>query len=184
MAAQFENRTWGGLLLRGFVAILFGILALARPGATVTGLVYLFGAFALIDGIFAVSASLNVAEMKGRWWPLLLAGLAGIVIGVLTFINPAVTALGLVFYVGAWAIVTGVLEIAGAFRLRKVIEHEWMLGIAGLLSIVFGVIIWSQPGAGMLSLVWLIGIYAIVFGALEIGLSLRLRGAERHFVTP
>jgi uncharacterized membrane protein HdeD (DUF308 family) len=183
VAAQFENRTWGGLAFRGVIAILFGILAMARPGITVTGLVYLFGAFVFIDGIFAIAASFNVAQMGGRWFSLLLVGLAGVVIGVLSFMHPAVTATGLVYYLAIWALVTGVLEIAAAFRLRKVVEGEWMLAVAGLLSIAFGIMIAARPTVGMVSLVWLIGAYAIIFGALEIGLAFRLRGVEHHLAT-
>jgi uncharacterized membrane protein HdeD (DUF308 family) len=180
VTAQFENRTWGGLALRGMVAIMFGILALARPGITVHGLVYLFGAFAFIDGIFALGASANVAQMQGRWWPLLMVGFAGILVGVLSFAKPAATAVGLVYYIAVWAVVTGILEVAAAFRLRKVVQGEWTLAVGGLLSIAFGIIIVARPAAGMVSLVWLIGAYAIIFGALEIGLAFRLRGTQQR----
>jgi uncharacterized membrane protein HdeD (DUF308 family) len=163
--------------LRGLIAILFGILALARPGTTVAALVYLFGAFVLIDGLFAIGASANVAEMRGRWWPILLVGLLGVAIGILSFVHPAVTAAGLVYYIAAWAIITGVLEVIAAFRLRKVIEGEWMLAVSGLLSIAFGILIAARPGVGLLSIIWLIGAYAIIFGVLELGLAFRLRGA-------
>jgi uncharacterized membrane protein HdeD (DUF308 family) len=180
VTGQFENRTWGGIAFRGAVAVLFGILALARPGSTVAGLVYLFGAFVFIDGVFAFAASVNVAQMHGRWWPLFLVGVAGIVIGALTFVHPAATAVGLVYYIAAWAVITGILEVAAAVRLRKVVQGEWMLAAGGLLSIAFGIMIFARPAAGLLSLVWLIGAYAIIFGALEIGLALRLRGAEQR----
>jgi uncharacterized membrane protein HdeD (DUF308 family) len=183
VAAQMDNRTWGGLALRGGIAILFGILALARPGTTVTGLAYLFGAFVFIDGMFALAASVNVAQMKGRWWPMMLVGLAGMAIGVFTFLNPAVTAFGLIYYIAIWAVGTGILEVAAAFRLRKIIEGEWMLAVAGLLSIAFGIMIVARPAAGLLSLVWLIGAYAIIFGALEIGLAFRLRGVNQRLAT-
>jgi uncharacterized membrane protein HdeD (DUF308 family) len=183
VAAHFENRVWGGLALRGVIAILFGALALSRPGVTASGLVYVFGAFAFIDGVFAIAASVNVAQMHGRWGSLLLAGICGIAIGVLTYMNPAATAVGLVYYVAIWAVATGFLEVVAAFRLRKVVEGEWMLAVAGLLSIAFGIMVGARPGAGMLSLIWLIGAYAIIFGALEIGLAFRLRGAEKRLVT-
>src|SRR5262245_25939218 len=104
--AGFENRTWGGLALRGAVAIAFGILALSRPGITVAGLVYLFGAYAFIDGIFAIAASANVAQMHGRWGALFAAGLAGIAIGLLSFVNPSATAVGLTYTVALWALLT------------------------------------------------------------------------------
>jgi uncharacterized membrane protein HdeD (DUF308 family) len=183
VAAQFENRIWGALVLRGLVAILFGGLALARPGTTATALVYLFGVFAIFDGIFAIAASLNVAEMHGRWGALLLAGIVGITIGVLAFMNPAATAVGLVYYIAVWAVITGIFEVAAEFRLRQLVQGEWMLAVAGLLSIAFGVIIFARPTAGMVSLVWLIGAYAIIFGVLEIGLGFRLRGVQQRLVT-
>jgi len=181
VTAHFGNRTWGSLVVRGVLAILFGILAFARPGGTAVGLVYLFGVFAILDGIFAVVASADVAEMHGRWGALLLTGLVGIAIGILTFVRPAVTALGLVYYVAAWAVLTGALEVAAAIRLRKVVHGEWILVLAGFLSIACGVLIAARPGAGLLTLVWLVGGYALLFGVLEIGLGFRLRGSEhRH----
>jgi uncharacterized membrane protein HdeD (DUF308 family) len=179
-APQIDNRLWGGLFLRGVVAILFGIIAFARPGATATALVYLFGAYVFIDGIFALVASVKVAQAEGRWFPMMLVGLAGIIIGVLAFVHPAVTAVGLVYYVAIWAIVTGVLEFVGSFRLRDVVQGEWMLAVAGLLSIAFGIMVAARPGVGMLSLIWIIGAYAIIFGALELGLAFRLRSAQHH----
>jgi uncharacterized membrane protein HdeD (DUF308 family) len=177
---QFASRLWGGLALRGVVAILFGILAFSRPGGTATALVYLFGAFAIADGIFALVAAPRVAELQGRWGAMVLVGIVGIVIGVLTFMRPAATAMGLVYYIAFWAIFTGILEVAAAFRLRKVVEHEWMLAVAGLLSIAFGIIVGARPGTGMLTLVWLIGAYAIIFGVLELGLAIRLHGAQQR----
>ncbi len=179
MAAQFENRVWGGLALRGVVAILFGILALARPQGAGAALVYLFGAYAFVDGVFALAASMKIAQLQGRWWPMLLVGLVGIAIGVLSFAHPFGTAVGLLYYISAWAIVTGILEVAAEFRLRKVVQGEWMLAVAGALSILFGIVIAARPAAGMLSVIWVIGAYAIIFGALMLGLAFRLRGGQR-----
>jgi uncharacterized membrane protein HdeD (DUF308 family) len=171
---------WGGLALRGVVAILFGLFAFARPGATATALVYVFGIYVLIDGIFALVAAPRVASMGGRWGAMALVGIVGIAIGILTFIHPAATALGLVYYVAAWALITGFLEIGAAVRLRKVVQGEWMLIVAGLLSVAFGLVVMARPGAGMLSLIWLIGGYAIIFGALEIGLAARLHHVQQQ----
>jgi uncharacterized membrane protein HdeD (DUF308 family) len=181
--SQFDNRVWGALAVKGLLAILFGVIALTWPGRTVTGIVYVFGAFAFLDGISAIAASVNVAQLGGRWGGLLLAGIVGIVIGVLAFVHPAATALAMVYYLAVWAVLSGVFEIAAAIRLRKVVEGEWMLVAAAVLSILFGLLIASRPGAGLLSLVWVIGIYAIIFGCLELGLAFRLRGAERRMVT-
>jgi uncharacterized membrane protein HdeD (DUF308 family) len=180
---SFQSRTWGGLVLRGLVAILFGVLAFARPGTTAAALVYVFGAFAILDGIFALVASWRVAQLRGNWVGLMLVGLLGIVIGILTYVEPAATAVGLIYYVAAWALLTGIFEVAAAVRLRKVIEGEWILAVAGLLSIAFALMLAARPRAGMVSIVWFIGAYAIIFGALEIGLAIRLRGASRPLVT-
>src|SRR5689334_13403900 len=127
MSDRIESRTWGGLIFRGVIAILFGIAVFARPGAAATGLVYLFGVFAILDGIFALVAGGRLAQMGGRWWPMFLAGIVGITIGVVAFARPAVTAVGLVAYVAAWAILTGIAEVVAAYRLRKVLPGEWTL---------------------------------------------------------
>lgn len=178
---HLDNRMWGGLALRGLVAILFGLLALTRPGATVLALVYLFGAFAFMDGVFAVVASVRIArEHEGRWWPMLLIGVVGIGVGLISFLWPALTAISWIYYIAFWAVVTGVLEVVAGIRLRKVIEGEWMLIVAGVISVAFGVMVGARPAAGMLSLTWLIGAYAIVLGVLMLALAIRLRGAERH----
>lgn len=180
---HFDDRLWGGLALRGVIAILFGILALSRPGITVEALVYLFGAYVFINGIFALVASVNVAELHGRWGGMLLVGLLEMVIGVLAFTRPLATTAGLVFYIAIWAVVTGILEIAAAFRLRNVIPDEWMLAIAGLLSIAFGVVVFARPDAGLLSIVWGLGMFAIIFGVLQVGLGFRIHGTQKRLAS-
>jgi uncharacterized membrane protein HdeD (DUF308 family) len=180
---QFDNRIWGAVVLRGLLAILFGIIALSRPGGTITGLLYVFGAYAFLDGIASIAASVNVAQLGGRWGAMFLVGVLGIVIGVLAYVNPTATAVGLIYYLATWAVVTGLFEIAAAIRLRNVIDGEWRLAVAGALSILFGVLIAARPGAGMVGMVWLIGAYAIVFGLLMLALAFRLRGAQRPLVT-
>jgi uncharacterized membrane protein HdeD (DUF308 family) len=180
---QLDNRIWGALALRGVVAILFGLLALSRPDIAVTALVYLFGTYALFDGIFALVASVNVAELHGRWWPMLLAGVVGVVVGILTFINPATTAMGLIYYIALWAVLVGCLEVIAAIRLRKVVDGEWMLAVAGVLSIAAGVMIASRPNAGQLSVILVIGAFAIIYGVLLLALAFRLRGWHEPLVT-
>ena len=166
---------WWMILLRGILAILFGIAAFIWPGLAIEVLVLLFGAYALVDGIFAVIVGIQQYGENERWWINLLEGIAGIVLGVLTLLWPGTTATVLLVFIAAWAIVTGVLEIAAAVWLRKVIEGEWTLILAGALSVLFGGLLILQPAAGALTIIWLIGAYAIVFGVLLSILAFELR---------
>ena len=170
------SRYWWVLAIRGVAAILFGVAAFVWPGITLAVLVLLFGAYALVDGIFAVIAGIATRKEQERWWMMVLEGLIGIVIGVVTFLYPNITALALLYFIAAWSILTGAFEVAAAIRLRKEIEGEWLLALAGIASIIFGVLLVIQPGAGALALIWLIGAYAIVFGILMLVLAFRLRG--------
>src|SRR5438093_9769617 len=174
MLAQL-SRYWWALALRGALAILFGVLAFAWPGITLVTLVLLFGAYSLVDGVLALVKAVTNRSAEG-WWALLIEGLAGIVIGVLTFAWPGMTALVLLYLIGAWAIVTGIFEIVAALRLRQQFEGEWLLIVAGIASVLFGLVCFVWPGATALALIWLIGGYAIVFGILLIVLAFRLRG--------
>ena len=170
-------RNWGWVVLRGVLAILFGLAAFFWPGITVTVLVLLFGAYAIVDGIFAIIAGVRRAtEREARWWLLILEGLVGIAAGIIAFVWPGVTALALLYIIAAWAIVTGVLEILSAIRLRQEIEGEFWLALGGLLSLIFGILLLVQPAAGILAVIWLIGVYAIVFGIALLVVGFRLRG--------
>ncbi|MGI8405765.1 MAG: HdeD family acid-resistance protein [Thermomicrobiales bacterium] len=169
------SRNWWVFVLRGVLAILFGIVAWVWPGLTVTAFVFLFGAYAFVNGIFAIINGIASFGENRRWWAELLVGIAGIVLGFLTFVWPRVTALALLYLIAAWAIVSGVFEIIAAIELRKAITNEWLLGLGGVLSVLFGLILIVFPGSGAISLVWVIGIYAIIFGATLIALGLRLR---------
>lgn len=170
---------WWMVLLRGIFAILFGIAAFVWPGATIEALVLLFGAYALADGTLAVIVGIQQYGERERWWSVVLDGIAGIVLGVLTLFWPGSTATALLAFIAAWAIVTGVFEIGAAFWLRKVIEGEWTMILAGVASVLFGVLLILQPGAGALALIWLIGGYAIVFGVLLSVLAFELRRLGR-----
>jgi uncharacterized membrane protein HdeD (DUF308 family) len=169
-------RNWWVLAIRGVAAILFGIAAFVWPGTTLAVLVLLFGAYALVDGIFAVIAGIAAHGEQQRWWMMVLEGLVGIVIGVITFIYPFATLLVLYSFIAAWAIITGIFEIVAAIRLRKEIEGEWMLVLGGVASLIFGILLLALPTAGILTLIWLIGAYALVFGVLMLVLAFRLRG--------
>jgi len=173
VAALAKN--WWVLALRGVLAIVFGVLAALMPGITLFALVLLFGSYAIIDGGFAIVAAIRRRGTAGPWWALLLEGLIGIAAGVVTFVFPGLSALALVYVIGAWAIFTGVLEILAALVLRRQIQGEWWLAATGVLSIIFGGLVLVRPGAGALALVLWIGAYAIVFGILLLALAFRLR---------
>ena len=176
---NFLARNWWVPLVRGIAAILFGIAAFAWPGLTVAVLVLLFGAYALVDGVFGVIDSIRYRDRIANWGLWLLEGVLGIAVGAMTLLLPGVSALVLLMLVAAWAIVGGVLRIVAAIQLRKRIEGEWLLGLGGALSILFGVLLVALPGAGILSLVWLIAAWAIVFGIVLTALALRLRRAGK-----
>jgi uncharacterized membrane protein HdeD (DUF308 family) len=143
-------------------------------------LVLVFGAYALVDGIFAVFAGIASRRYFERWWVVLLEGLVGIVIGLLAFFWPNITALVLLYLIAAWALITGILEIVAAIQFRRVITGEWAMILSGLLSILFGILLFVFPGAGAVSVIWVIGIYAFVFGISEIIFAFRLRGLRRE----
>jgi uncharacterized membrane protein HdeD (DUF308 family) len=169
------SENWPMVASRGIAAIVFGLLALFLPGVTLLALVWLFGAYAVVDGGLTVVATVRRREGRGPWWALLLEGLVSIAAGIAAFVLPGITALVLVYIIGFWAILTGILEIVAAVRLRKEITNEWWLGLGGALSIVFGALVLYAPGAGALAVVFWIGAYAIVFGALLVALGFRLR---------
>lgn len=168
-------RNWWLLVLRGVLAILFAVMAFLWPGLTVIAMVYLFGAYALVDGVFAVGSAIQRAGARQSWWGSLIEGILGIAAGIATFFWPGVTALVLLTIIAFWAIATGVFEVVAAVQLRREIENEWAMGIAGVLSVVFGVLLILFPGAGILSVLWLVAAYALLFGVLLIVLGLRLR---------
>jgi uncharacterized membrane protein HdeD (DUF308 family) len=169
------SRNWWALALRGVVAIVFGVLAFIWPGITLTVLILLFGAYMLVDGIFSIVAAVRAERHDARWWLLVAEGVLGVLAGIIAFLWPGLTALALLYLVAAWAIVTGILEIVGAIRLRQEIEGEWALIVGGILSVIFGVLLAVMPGVGILALVWLIGAYAVISGVLLIILAFRVR---------
>jgi len=167
-------KNWWLLLLRGIAGILFGVLAFIWPGITLLTLIIFYGAYALLDGIFAIIAAIRGGDMQSRWW-LILIGVLGIAAGLLTFLWPGLTALVLTSFIGAWSLIHGIFEIVGAVKIRKEIDNEWWLILSGALSVLFGLALLIMPGAGALALIWIIGIYSIIFGGLLVGFALRLK---------
>lgn len=168
-------RHWWVLLLRGLAAIAFGLLAWFHPALTIAVLVLMFGAYALVDGVLGVWTALAGRRHNEHWVWLLVWGLASIAIGIITFTSPGVTTLVLLMFIAVWAIVTGLAQLLTAIRLRKEIRGEWLLGIAGLGSVIFGLLLIVIPGAGALAMAWLIAVYSVLLGVVLVLLSLRVR---------
>jgi uncharacterized membrane protein HdeD (DUF308 family) len=169
-------RNWWAVALRGVFAVIFGLLALIWPGITVLVLVALFGAYCLVDGVIAIGTALfGGAAAAGRRVWLVVEGIAGVVAGIITFAWPGITTLVLLWLIAFWALVTGVMEIVVAIRLRRELQGEWLLILSGALSVLFGLLLIIWPASGALALVTLIAIYALIFGVALIGLGLRLR---------
>ncbi|HTS81231.1 MAG TPA: HdeD family acid-resistance protein [Myxococcaceae bacterium] len=174
---------WGWIALRGALAIVFGVVALAWPASAFTAIVLIFGAYAFVDGVFALIALFRGAA-KDRFWVMVLEAVVGIGIGILTIARPAATALALLYYVGIWSILTGVFEVVAAVRLRKEITGEFWLGLAGVLSIAFGILLFVVPVAAALALTIWIGVYALLFGVTLLLLAFRLRRFDQGHTPP
>ena len=164
-------RHWSSLAIRGVCALAFGILSFMWPGLSLATLVLLWGAYALIDGVFAL-----LAGFKGKVGMLIFTGIVGILAGIATFMYPGMTALILLYFIAAWAIVTGLIAIFLAIKLRKELTGEWLLILAGVLSAAFGVLLFARPGAGALAVIYTIAGYAVVFGILLLMLAFKLKG--------
>jgi uncharacterized membrane protein HdeD (DUF308 family) len=169
-------RHWWVLAIRGALAILIGLIAFFMPVAFVLGIAVLFGVFMLLDGIFATYAGIQARNTARHWWALLLEGLAGIVAGLLTILFPLLGVLVFIYFISAWALITGLMEIMAAIRLREQIEGEWRMALSGVLSIVFAVLLAIWPDSGAIALSWLIGAYAILFGIVLLALAFHLKG--------
>ncbi|RZU51152.1 uncharacterized membrane protein HdeD (DUF308 family) [Krasilnikovia cinnamomea] len=164
---EMLSRYWWAVVLRGIAAILFGVVALVWPGPTVFALVLLFGAYVLVDGVFTLASVLgrnrDGVRTGSRGW-LIVQGIAAVLIGILTFVWPGATTLVLLWLIAAWALITGVLQVVAAVRLRREMRHEWLLALSGVLSVAFGILLIVWPAAGALAVLTLIGAYAILFG--------------------
>lgn len=166
---------WWAMALRGIVAVIFGLIAFLMPTATLYALTILFGAYALIDGIVSLGAAVHSARHGEHWWALVFEGIAGLGAAIITVLWPLLTLVVLIYIIGFWAVITGILEIVAAIRLRRVISGEWLLVLTGIASIVFGFLLFSAPGPVAVVVAWWIGAYVFVFGLLMLGLAFRLR---------
>ena len=173
------SRNWGWMVLRGIVAILFGVLTAFQPGVTLTVLVLLFGAYAFLDGLSMIVWAITNRPGEPQWVSLIVGGLLGVAAGIVTLLWPAMTTVALLVVIATWAMALGVATIAAAIRLRKEIAGEWRLVLSGLLSVTLGVILLAAPAAGALAMVLWIGAYAIVSGVLMVALGMRLRSLGR-----
>ena len=167
-------RNWWLILIRGLAALAFGIMCFVWPAITLLALVLLWGIYALVDGASAIGWGVG-----SRWWSMVVVGVVSVLGGLIALFWPGITALALLYLIAAWAIVRGATEIAAAVYLRRQIHNEWALALAGAVSILFGVLVALYPGAGALSVVWLIGTFALIFGLVAVTLSLRLRSLQR-----
>jgi len=170
------TRNWWVFVLRGIAALLFGVFAFMRPGMTLEFLVYLFGFWALLDGVFALIGSIGAAEAHEPWWPLVLTGLLGIAAGIVTLRWPQITAVALYLIIAYWSIFQGILATVAAIRLRDLIPGEGWFIAGGLASIAFGVLLVMYPASGLLAVIWLIGLYAVIFGIAVLMFGFRLKG--------
>jgi uncharacterized membrane protein HdeD (DUF308 family) len=182
------TRNWWSLVIRGILAILLGIITFAWPGITLAALVFLFGGYALLDGVLSIIGAVRAVEAHERWGALLIEGIVGLLAAAITVLFPPITALALVYVIAAWAIVTGIAEIVAAVRLRRYITGEWLLALGGIASLLFGILVAIVPLAGALVIALWIGAYALVFGVLLVILGFRLRNWDktlpaRHSVT-
>lgn len=173
-------RWWWTFILRGLLAILFGVIAFISPPATIAALVLLFGAWAMVDGIFHIAGAIRDRSRNRSFWLAVLEGVISIIAGALALAFPSLAAASLLLLISAWSIITGAVEVAAAVRLREQMTGELWLAIAGILSIVFGVLLFFFPTSGAITIVWIIGSFAIAFGISMIILGWRLRGVHQR----
>ncbi|ADD43491.1 HdeD family acid-resistance protein [Stackebrandtia nassauensis] len=171
-------RSWGLLVFRGVVGVLFGVMALFWPGLTVFTLVILWGAFAIVDGVAGIA--MGVAGQAGDRWIHIFFGVFSLLAGVVAFAWPAMTALVLLIFIAVWAIITGVTYLVTAWRVRHEVTGEWLLALTGVASIALGVVLLLQPTAGALGMVMFIGVLAIIWGAFTVVLGFRMRSLAKH----
>lgn len=180
MDTKIVSRIWWAVALRGILAVLFGIIALIFTGQTLLALVYVFGAFALLSGLMEIVTAVRAGEAHVRWGWLAVAGIVGVAAGIVSFVWPGITALALLFVIAAWAIISGVAEIAFALSWPDTLAHPWLAALSGAISVVFGILLVVWPRSGVIALTWLVGIYAIIYGATQLYYAYRLQALQRE----
>jgi len=178
--ADLLSRSWKYLLLRGIAAIAFGVVTWTHPGFSVLALTFLFGMYALVDGLLAAWSGIKGRKTNDHWGVLLFVGLVGVVIGMVTFLMPLRTAWMLFLVIAVWAIVRGLLEITAGVYARKEVEGEWVLIFAGIVSVLFGALLLSHPLAGAVATLMMIAAYAVAAGILLVVLAFRVRRFAHH----
>jgi uncharacterized membrane protein HdeD (DUF308 family) len=173
-----DKKHWWQVAMRGLIALLFGIMLLAWPGVSLFIFAILFGAFAFVDGIFTLVAAVNYKAGAGQRAWLFVRGILGIIVGIITFSWPAITELALVLLIGAWALVTGIMELNFAFRAVRETGAKWLFAVSGILSIILGILLLVSPIATIIAVIWIIGAYAVIVGIVLIVLGFRLRSSE------
>lgn len=169
------TRFWWVLVLRGIVSIIFAVFAFLNPKVAFEALILVLGVFLVADGATAVFLGVRMRGHDEDWWITLLEGAMGMGLGLVALINPELTAAGLILVLAVWLLVTGVFEIGTAIKLRKEIDNEWLLGTAGVVSIALGGLMIANPNFGEVSVMWWIGLYALFFGLLLLGLGWKMR---------
>lgn len=173
------ERNWWAIGLRGVVAVLVGVSALLRPAASLLLLVTLFGAWWIVDGVFTILAAEVGASDRLQWWPLLVEGGAGLVLGATVYLLPGMTTLALVLFIAAWFVVTGLFRVIAAARLRSEATEEWLMMFSGYVTLVFAAAVWVLPSAGAVGMVVGIGAFALVLGLMHLVLAMRFYGMSR-----
>ena len=177
---ELVARSWWVYIVRGVLALVFGLFAYLNPAITMKILLIFFGIFIFIEGLLAIVGSIAGRKYSDIWWLVLLEGIAGVIIGVITFTRPAVTGMVLIVFVALWAIWSGLFRIITAIRLRKELDSEWLLIFGGIISILFGVMLFAHPGAGIVAIAWLIGFFASMSGILMITFGIKARKFQKE----
>jgi uncharacterized membrane protein HdeD (DUF308 family) len=177
-AYDWMTRNWWAYAIQGLAALIFGILTLVWPSISLVVMIALFGAFAVVTGVMLIAASFNAAKRHLHWGSLLAVGILDVAAGVVTWFWPGLTALALLYLVVAWAAVTGVIYIVASVEMRDAIPHSWLMTLTGVLSLVLAVVLAVDPRDGILSLVWVVGLYAIIGGIAELAFAFHVHSLQ------